>query len=227
MVGVQARVDDGHPHARAGITVLPGLVGAGHLPGDTHLGLIGPLVPIGGNGLGLVALLLHHALDAVHGGDLFDGAIGHVGGDHVGSQGQVPDDVQLLAVQSYPGDLAAQRFLLGLQALPVAHGPGAVGDLLGGVARFQGGLLFQDDGHTDHVAGRVGLLLCRVGLLLLLSGQLCGHKVVVDLLNCQLGQIVPAGRSRRDDQTCQQCHGQQKRKDPAASGLLFHCCSSF
>ena len=94
MIGVQAGVDDGDPGACAGISGEPGLVGAGHLAGDSHIRGVGAA---DADHVGGVAALLDHGLDTVELADLGDGPAGHIDGDQVGCQGQVPDHIQLLA----------------------------------------------------------------------------------------------------------------------------------
>ena len=169
MIRIRAGIDDGYLGACAGIAVGPGEVGADHVGGGGHVG-------IGGLGFldhaGLIAGLDQDLLDALDVLDLLDLAILNVGGDDVGSQGQIPNHIQGLAVQGLLGNGLDHLVLLGFQLIPILHRLAAASsDISGGKAFFQGGGIAQHDGDADHV--RVGILL---GLIrnsrVFLGGQL-------------------------------------------------------
>ena len=169
MIRIRAGIDDGYLGACAGIAVGPGEVGADHVGGGGHVG-------IGGLGFldhaGLIAGLDQDLLDALDVLDLLDLAILNVGGDDVGSQGQIPNHIQGLAVQGLLGNGLGHLALLGFQLIPILHRLAAASsDISGGKAFFQGGGIAQHDGDADHV--RVGILL---GLIrnsrVFLGGQL-------------------------------------------------------
>ena len=169
MIRIRAGIDDGYLGACAGIAVGPGEVGADHVGGGGHVG-------IGGLGFldhaGLIAGLDQDLLDALDVLDLLDLAKLNVGGDDVGSQGQIPNHIQGLAVQGLLGNGLGHLALLGFQLIPILHRLAAASsDISGGKAFFQGGGIAQHDGDADHV--RVGILL---GLIrnsrVFLGGQL-------------------------------------------------------
>ena len=169
VIGVSAGIDDGYLGACAGIAVGPGEVGADHVGGGGHVG-------IGGLGFldhaGLILRLDQDGINALDLLDLLDLAILNVGGDDVGSQGQIPNHIQGLAVQGLLGNGLDHLVLLGFQLIPILHRLAAASsDISGGKAFFQGGGIAQHDGDADHV--RVGILL---GLIrnsrVFLGGQL-------------------------------------------------------
>ena len=175
---VKTGVDHRDLAAGAGVAQVPGLGRAGHLGGDDVLHLILR---------GEVLQLDHHIADTGDVLDVLDPAVGHVGGDDVGRQGDVPDHVQLGAVQSLGGDPVGHGVLFGLQAGAERSGSG------GGKARVDGGRTVQDDGYADDVFVSVQ----RVFLLqrqFIGEGETLGDDVVIDLLKRQLGNV--AGRFR-------------------------------
>ena len=164
VIGVQAGVDDGDAGAGTGVAGGPGIGSAEHAGGG---GLEGLSSLSGGHGL--ILLLDHHIRNTHHGGDLIDGAVGHVGGDDVGSQGHVPDHIQLLPLQGPLLDGGGQLGLLLPQGLAVGLG-GYVGcNALGGEL-LHGGLVLQDDGYTDSIC--LSVFLPLIGMLHRLKLQL-------------------------------------------------------
>ena len=150
-------------------------VGADHVGGGGHVG-------IGGLGFldhaGLIAGLDQDLLDALDVLDLLDLAILNVGGDDVGSQGQIPNHIQGLAVQGLLGNGLGHLALLGFQLIPILHRLAAASsDISGGKAFFQGGGIAQHDGDADHV--RVGILLrvCACFICVLSLSPVCTGKV--------------------------------------------------
>ena len=201
VVGIRAGVDDGDAGARTGVAAVPQNAGADHAGagvGAGH-GILHPLCH------GRLILGLHgHGPDAVDGGDLLQGAIGHPGGDDVAHQGHVPDHVQGTAVQGLPGDGLFHGLLGSLKLRPVAHGLGIGGDAHGGKARLHGGGSIQHDGHAHQLLRRP--LRCAV-LLDEPVGKLGG-----DLLIC----LFPghAGCTRRRNKRQHHANHKQPGTDP-------------
>ena len=136
MVYVRAGIDDGDLAAGAGVARGPGGSGADHLAGGRH-------VRIGCFGLvdhtGFILGLDENLLDACDLLNLFDLAVFYIGRDDVGSQSQVPDNVQRFAAQRLFGDDASQFLLLALQLLTVFHSTAVrVGNILRSKALFKG-----------------------------------------------------------------------------------------
>ena len=152
MVGVGTGIDDGHLAACTGVTGGPGGGGADHGIGGGHVGI----GSIGGSSAGLITGLDEHFLDAGQGLDLLNVAVGHIGRDDVGGQGQIPDHIQFFPVQSLLGNGLFHALLLGFQGGTVAHGTGIGGShLCCAETLFQSGGGVQNDGHTDHIRGRI------------------------------------------------------------------------
>ena len=146
MIGIETGVDDGNPGAGAGVTGFPGTVGAGHLGGNQHVGL---RCSVGGGLLGLIPSLQNHILDAGKLPNLLNLPIGHISGNDIGRQGQVPCHIQLFANGLLNG--CGHVCLLTLQAGAVGHGLLVFPNVHSGEARLNGGLLVQHDGHTDNL----------------------------------------------------------------------------
>ena len=153
VIGVRARVDDGHTGARAGKARAPGGVGSGHDAGGVGHGLNGAL-----GGHGGVLLLLNHGLHAVDGRDGVDVAALDIGGDHIAHQGQVPDHIQGLTPQDLTGDGLGHALLLGQKLGIVGHGGGVFGDVHGGKARLYRGPVLQNDGDADGPGDKLRIL---------------------------------------------------------------------
>ena len=214
VVGIRTGIDDGDAAAGAGVALGPRGAAADHAAGGRHVGIRG----IGAHHGGLIAGLQDHILHAGDGLDGLDVAVGHVGGDDVGRQGQVPDHIQLLAAQDLLGDPAGHRLLLRLQLVAVCHGLAVLRNVHGGEALFNGGLPGQDDGYTNHV--RV-LVERRFGLLPLdsVAAQRGGHHTVVDLLEPDVRAAAGPHRAHRHDEAQAQYERQHKRGQPLASML--------
>ena len=92
MVRIRAGVHHGNPGPCAGVAgVLLHAGGAGHLLGHHIAGV--------GLGHGLIPGLQIHGLHTGHLTDFLQLAIGHVGRNGVGRQGQVPDHIQPLTME--------------------------------------------------------------------------------------------------------------------------------
>ena len=212
MIRIRAGIDDGYLGACAGIAVGPGEVGADHVGGGGHVG-------IGGLGFldhaGLIAGLDQDLLDALDVLDLLDLAILNVGGNDVGSQGQIPNHIQGLAVQGLLGNGLDHLVLLGFQLVAILHRLFAArGDVGRGKALVQGGGVAQHDGDADHV--RVGILLLGFFLnsRVFLDGQLDvvhlfpGDTVVLALGRDSASACGPGGghKTQRHHESEKHCH---------------------
>ena len=151
VIGIETGIDHGQPRARARILGGVAEVGTHHIARVAHHGIIG----VGRcNRAGGVLLFYFNAFHAVHGGDLRNVAVAHVGGNGVGEQRKVPFHFHGPAGGGFNfclhGVLApAQRFLVRKRA-----GIGA--DALYGVTRVTGRGLVQKDGNTNRIVQPVG-----------------------------------------------------------------------
>ncbi len=216
VVGVDTGIDDGDPAACAGIAVGPGDVGADLVAGGGHVGIDSLVLIHNGR---LIPGLQEDLLDARDGLDLVDQTILHIGGDDVGNQSQVPDNVKLAADGSL--DAGGHGFLLRLQAAAVGHGLGICGNVLGGEALVNGGLLLQNNGDTDGVRIRIQRLFLRIGSLV---QKLQGRAVLQLGKSQRLAVLSCVGVSSglgRHGIAGQQGHDQQQRKQ-ADGEILFH-----
>ena len=184
VVGVETGIDDGDPGTGTGVTGGPGGARADHAGGRGLQGC-GSLT-----GQGCVLLLDNDLLDADHGSDCIDGAVGDVGGDDVAGQGHVPDHIQLRALQGTLLDGGGDHGLLAAQVLAVGLCGSVGGNALGGEL-LQGGLVVQDDGNTNHFICFVFIL--PEGVLHRLQIQLDISVNAVDLLDgeCIAGALGP------------------------------------
>ena len=215
MVGVGAGVDDGDPGAGTGVAGSPGSGGADLSGRGSHVGIV-DLVSL--DDVGLVAGLdqdLADALDSLDGSDL---AVLDVGGDHVGSQGQVPDHIQLAADGLLDG--SGGLGLLILQVGTVGHSLGIGGDGVGGETSHDGGLVLQENGHTDHVG--VDVVAHGVQVIVGLGQQVGGDGTVVDL-----GEADLACRSGGDRGSQAQQHAESHNQGQQALVQMLHMGSSF
>ena len=116
VVGICAGVYNGDPGSRAGHAGGPDSRGAHHPGGGVHIRLqrfgFGCLVPA----------LDDNILDTVNLFDLTDLAVGHIGGDDVAHQRQIPDNIQFLSVQRLGRDDLFHDLLNGAQVPVVGHG---------------------------------------------------------------------------------------------------------
>ena len=215
VVPIQAGVDDGHPHACAGVAGLPGQVGTRHLGGNGHVGLCSVC------GLGFVFCLQNHLLYAGERFDFCNLTIFHIGRDDVGRQRQVPRHVQLLTNGLFNG--IGQFGLLILEVFPIRHCRSVFCNVHGGEARFQSGLLLQNDGYADHVGIRI---IRFIGLLLRnFLQQAFGDCAVVYLL--EVDACVAAGSADGYGKAGQQRNHQQKRKQTGRQMHFLHTRSPF
>ena len=220
MIGVQAGVNNGDAHARAGIARLPGLLCAGHLAGNGHLGLVGAA---DGCHLGLVAVLLHHPHNAVQLLNRRNRGAGHIGGDHIGGEGQIPHHIQLPALQDLALDGCGQGFLTALQAVAVADRVSVRQTSHYMEACIDGGCLFQLNGNADHF---VHVFFCLCGVIHLSKRQLGGNGIIADLLDAEGQPGIRLHRPRRGQIARNQHKCQQQAQTSAKKVALFHNLSS-
>ena len=149
----QAGVDDGDPHAASGIARLIELGGADHAGGISSQG-VELIVRLGD-------MELRRDIDPLYAGDLRDLRLALIGGGHGQAGAGHRIGVAELHGSSVLHRLKDLRFQLlqsGLLLILIgAHGAGAVGDLVGGVARVQQGVLLQFD-HKGHLVVRLRLV---------------------------------------------------------------------
>ena len=221
VIGVQTGVDDGHAAACAGVALQPGFACAGHLAGDGH---VGGVFTAHGDHVGGIAVLDRHGTDAVQLRDPGDVAATDIGGNQVGSQGQIPDHVQLLTAQDPALDGLLEAILLGTQLFAVEHGIGIGGDAVHLKAGTDGGGFLQMDGDADHLV-RVSGGSQFFQTAHVVHGR-CVDGAVVELLQLEAQLMFAANRFRRGHEACQHGHDQQQRKDLAEQIAVFHFLSS-
>ena len=193
VIGVRAGIDDGDPGACAGHAGLPDGGAAGHGGGAVGIGL---------RSLDLIGPLQDHVPDALDRLDGVELAVGHIGGNDVADQGQVPDNVQLPAAQGLGGDDLGHAVLVLLQLQVVGHCIGIGADAHGGIAHFQGRCVLQNDGHTHHVGGLVGSL--AVELILEKPVRLIPGHIHIGLFPAQAhGISMDGGEHTQNHHSCQ------------------------
>ena len=218
MIGIQTSVDDGNPGACAGVAGLPGAVGPGHLSRNQHIGFCRS---IGGGLLGLVPGLQNHVLDATDLLDLLNLPVGHIGGNQVGGQRQIPCHIQLFAQGLLDG--CSHVCLLTLQASAVSHCRLVVCNVHGGEASVNGGRLLQQDGYPDHVC--VGVFRSIRFLLRQALQQASGNCAVVHLPEAD--GCVAVCCIHRDGKAEQHRNHQQQGKQTGRQMHFLHTRSPF
>ena len=217
VIQIQTGIHNSDLGAGAGVARSPGHVGADHQTRGSGVG-IGSLIPL--HNTGLILGFHKDVLDAGHRRDGLHIAIGDVGGDDVGSQGQVPLDVQLGADGSL--DLRGHGFLLGLEFVSVGHCVVVLRNIRGGEASLNGRLLFHDDGYTHDLIRRIyrfiGHLLWRI--VDTLSGD------AFHFLEAETGLIRGLGACG-DDQTENQRQNQKAGKDAGTDAFLHGISSPY
>ena len=198
VLDVSAGIDDGDLGACAGVTGTPDGGGADLGGGGCHVGI----GSAGADHIGLIASLDGDALDAC---DLFnslDLTIFNVGRDDVGSQGQIPDNVQILLDRLF--DLSRHIGLILFNLAAIVHGGTVFSDVHGRVTGFDGAGLLQNDGNSDYVGIGVGSFLFGQ-LDALTVRERGGDPIVVNLLeadrrvvNCIYGRRIAGDHG--DDQ---------------------------
>ena len=218
VVGVGTGVDDGDPAASTSVTSGPGDGRANHLAGGAHIGIYRQI------GLSHIWLIpgLNHNLG--HPGDLLQGrnlAIGHVGRDDVGSQGQVPDHIQLLARGLL--NLGLYAALLFDESRAVRHRRIVMRNVFRSEACPNGGGCFHHNRHTDHIGIGIVRFLRFLHRLLLQTG---GNRAVVYLRQAE-ACTAGTGSAHGGREAAQQCQNQQHGKQAGGQMHLFHTRSPF
>ena len=161
VVGVRTGIQNRDTGTGTGEAAGPDQGGTGHAQRGEHLGLGHVLFPL--NDAGSIGVFQDDSLDTLYLGDGLDLAVGNIGGDQVCCQGQVPDHIQLLSVQSLGGNSLGQSGLLGLQLVVVCHSLSIIRNIAGAEAGLNGRLVFQNDGNTHYVTETVGFFHLDVG----------------------------------------------------------------
>ena len=146
MIGIQAGIDNSNTATRTGISGVVGIIRTNHGAGGSGIRCE---LRFFRNRSRIIAVLQVHGLNTGYLLDLLDLAVGHVGGDDVGSQGQVPGNIQLRSGGHLNPGLHA--FLLLFQVCAVGHGFCIVSDILHFKASRNGGFVFQHDGDTNDI----------------------------------------------------------------------------
>ena len=223
MIHIQTGINNGNAGTGAGVALGPGDIGANHFPGGRHQ-RVGDLLLI--QHTGIVAVLNQYLFHAGQGGNLRNLAVGHMGGNHMGRQCQVPDHVQCIAMKDLLRNGVFHFHLLFLQRGPVVHCTGiAGGHLIRGKALFQCGGILQNDGDTDLVRICVALrqILCRKFLP---EGRRRGKSAVVNFFPeervCLPGLGMVFGRHGRNHGTEHHYHCQQHGPEPSVEMGKMH-----
>ena len=161
VICIRAGINDGNPHTRAGIAGHPGDVYPSHAHGHCHVGLCCLRLCR----LRLIAGFQNHILHTGLAPNRLQLAIGHIGRDDVGSQGQIPLHIQRRT--GHPGKLRDRIFLLSPELLPVGHGCWVFRHACRGESGFHRGFLLQHNGDTHQICVPMGCLLRRCILPLL------------------------------------------------------------
>ena len=206
VIGVDTGINHGDPHTGAGVAGFPHRGGADLCTGGCHIGrnLAGLCL------VGNILILQHHILNA---GQLFNGldlAILHIGRNQVGCQSQIPDHIQI----GFDGtlDLVDHIGLILLQALTIVHRSLIACNIHRAVASIDGGSLIQNDGYTNHIRGRI-LLLVR-DFRLTVGGQTGSDFTVIYASEADVGfsglmVVINVQGKAGQDIASQQSHDQQ------------------
>ena len=219
MVCISTGIHHSNPGARTGI---PGILL--HASSTSHL--LGHHVAGICSRHGFIPGLQIHGLDAGYLADFLQLAIGDVGRNGIGRQRQVPDHIQGFPCQTLAGNPAGHLFLGVVQALTILDGSLAGESLARGLHGSQGGVLLQDNHHTDHIGRFIGLGSAHLGGVTLGVHQLSRYLAGIQLLEVQRGgasvHCVSAAQAHAADQGGSQNQGQQALQ----TGML-HDRSSF
>ncbi|CDB30727.1 unknown [Firmicutes bacterium CAG:137] len=218
VVGVNAGVDHGNPAARAGVAAGPGSSRADHVAGCGHIGGVRLVYGVYRRVVPVFQNDLPDAGQRLNGRQL---AVGDVGGDEVGCQGQIPDHIQPVA--GGPLDAGGHTGLLLLQRIPVGHGAGVGRDAGGGVAGPDGGSPVQYDGYPDQVC--VGIIRSLGFRLRCFRQKALGGCAACRLLKgqgfCLAALFCPSGPDG-EGETGQKRKHQHQRYHTCGHAGLFH-----
>ena len=218
VVGVRAGVDDGDPGARSGISGGPGGGGADHFRGSGHIRIGG----VCGDHVGRVPGFQDDLFHTGQRGNLFHLPVFHLGGDEIGRQGQIPDNIQRFAGDRL--NLCGDLVLTGLQFLAVRHRSGVPGNIFRVEACFQGGGLLQHDGYADQLRIRRAWRGGRIADLGFLERSV--HGGAVRLLEGERGGVC-AHSPDGDCKAAQHGRNQQPGEETGGRIRFFHTAFSF
>ena len=206
VVGVRAGVHHGNGRARTVVAIgVLGHVGTGHLLGHDVVGL---------GLLGVVDRLQIDPLHALDLGDSLNVAVADVGGDGVGHQGQIPDHIQLLALQGLPGNGVGHLLLLGLELGAVIHRIDVGGEALAALELVHGRSALQDDHDTDHV--RIGIQL----LVLVFNDRAAAKQLGADTLQLFIADGGGGSLNAVHAQAQDHDHGKHQSQGPSHHVML-------
>ncbi|CDB29331.1 unknown [Firmicutes bacterium CAG:137] len=154
VICVDTGVNDGNPRSCTGVAGGIRCAGTDHRGGSGHVGI---RFQLGIYYSGVIPVFYVHTLDAWHLFNFRDLTVLHIGGNRVGSQGQIPNHIQLFTSGFF--DFGLHIGLVLLQAGAVGHGRMVVGNVLCGETCVQGGLFLQDDRDTGPICA-CGLYFC-------------------------------------------------------------------
>ena len=219
MIRIDTSIDHSHPSAGACVPGSPCRGGANHRRRGRHKGII-RLIRIHDSRL-VTSLNVYgfHASDLLNGLNL---AVRYIGGNNVGSQGQVPDHVQIHSGCLF--NLGRHGFLVLSQICAIVHCCAVLCNAFGREACCNSRLLFQNDGDTNYVIGGVDRTLrffphrCPME-----AGR---DRAVVYPLKAELGAVRACGTCGNRKAT-QQRHNQQQRQQTGWQMHCLHTLSSF
>ena len=180
VVGIDTGIDDRNTGACAGVAFRVCAERAGHNTGGSGIGI---RLILGFNNHRFVTGFQNDFLDARNFFDCSYVAVGYVCGDEVGSEGEVPDNVQIVPAENFTGDLLCHGLLLFGKSCAVLDRLFVLRNVFRGEFSGRGSVL-QDDGDTHHFICR-RLFVC--GFIGDLVAQCHGNRVIVNLLHDELG----------------------------------------
>ena len=211
MVDVHTGIDDSDTGAGAGVAGSPGRGGTGLRTGGSHVGIGNT----SRNHVGLIDGLDQNLFNALDGLDLVDLAVSNVSRDDIGSQSQIPDNIQI-GIDSVL-DLGCDLVLLFSQVAAVHLSKEVGTNSFHSVTGFQSTGLFQDDGNTDDLRVGIRRLVLR-HIRGFTAGELCGNAAVANLLEAD----VCLSSQARDGQGQNQRDDEQHRKHFVENSRFFH-----
>ena len=211
MVDVHTGIDDSDTGAGAGVAGSPYRGGTDLRTGGGHVGIGN----ISRNHVGLIDGLDQNLFNALDGLDLVDLAVSNVSRDDIGSQSQIPDNIQI-GIDSIL-DLGCDLVLLFSQVAAVHLSKEVGTNSFHRVTGFQSTGLFQDDGNTDDLRVGIRHLVLR-HIHGFTAGELCGNAAVANLLEADVCLSSQAG----DGQGQNQRDDEQHRKHFVENSRFFH-----
>ena len=216
VIGVDTGIDHRDPHTGAGVSGIPNRTGTDLRTGGSHVGDNGAVLSLAGQ----ILVFQNNRLDT---GKLFNGldlTVLHIGRDHIGGQGQVPDYVQISPDR--PLDPVDHVGLVSFQPVTVFDGRLIAGNIRRAVTGVDGGTPVQNDGYTHHICVSIGRVVRN--LCLTVGDQTRGdfpviHLGEVDVLRVSVMAVGCVNRQRVASHHCDDEHEAQKSFEKAC---LFH-----